>query len=190
MLPRFYYALTYDYDNQIYGLTWDYDSDGNVFGCKIDVLDPDDNYSVVSSTPLKVDGKDFIANYTQSLAFDYSTGDLWWSACNDDDDYSMIKIDPLTFETVRYGSIGVREGFGGMYIAYDIADKRTAPARVSNLNFTIDATGANKVTLSWTNPSTQWNRRTLSSLSQVLIYRDDATTPVATLDATARWVRE
>lgn len=188
-LPEFYFALAYDYDNQLYGLTWNYDPadpEGKVFGAKIDVLDPDDNYSVISSTPIKVDGKEYVAYYSQNIAFDYSTGDLWWSSCNADGEYSMIKIDPLTFETVRYGSIGVKESFGGMYIPFETGEKRTAPARVSDLNFTIDANGANKVTLTWTNPSTQWNRRTLSSLSQVLIYRDDATTPVATLDATGK----
>ncbi|MDE5929767.1 MAG: T9SS type A sorting domain-containing protein [Muribaculaceae bacterium] len=187
-LPAYYMAAAFDYDNQLYALRWVGNDKGEVVGTALDVLDPADDYNVISSTPILVDGKPFKIYYdNNSIAFDHSTGDIWWSAWNIEANNVLVKIDPLTFETESFGYFGMQEGVDGLSIAYEVAEARSAPARVENLNFVKDEAGDNKVTITWTNPTRRWNRRTLSNLSSVEIYRDAYEgEPVATLPATGK----
>lgn len=188
----YYFAGAYSMDNEFYGLTWSYDEDGMVTGTVIDVLDVEDNYRRISSNPIKVEGKDWIINYENNMVFDYTTGDLWWSAVqlpkgSETEVVRLVKIDPLSFTTESCGTMGANEAVGGMYIDYVTAQDRRAPAQVKDANFKIDNSGNIKVTLTWTNPSTMWNRRTLNNLSAVEIYRDAYPgTPVATVPATGK----
>lgn len=193
VLPEYYMAAAFDYDNQLLALRWEGDAEGNIVGTRLDVLDPTDNYNVISSTPILVNGQPYRLYYdTNSIAVDYTTGDIWWSAWGllaGEENFSanyLIKIDPLTCATENYGKMGVDEGIDGLYVPYqELGQARTAPARVENLNFTKDANGDNKVTLSWTNPTTYWNRRSMKNLSSVEIYRDNLEgQPVGTVSAT------
>ncbi|MDE6097293.1 MAG: T9SS type A sorting domain-containing protein [Muribaculaceae bacterium] len=185
--PEYYMAAVYNYDNQICAIRWDYDEEGIRTGTVLDVIDPEDDFNVISSTPILVDGKPWLVYYQNNMTIDYTTGDIWWSAWNDKAQNRLVKIDPLTFATENFGSYGVSEGVDGLYVAYDVAESRNAPARVENLNFAIDPQGNNNTTLSWTNPSTRWNRRSLTNLTSVQIYRDSYEgTPVGTLDATGK----
>lgn len=183
-LENYYFCMAFNYDGDLYAIRWDYDFDSNLIGAVLDIMDPTDNFEIIQSKNLTVDNKSFKVYYQNTLDFDYTTGDLWWGATNNEAEQYLVKIDPQRLTTENKGKFGMQEAITGMNIPYRTADKRTAPAVVSDLNFTIDPNGADKVTLTWTNPSKQWNLGTLKSLAEVLIYRDSYEgEPVATLDA-------
>ncbi len=183
-LPEYYFAMAFDYDGKVYAIRWDYDNDFYVVGTVLDVYDED--WELETSTPIRVDGRDFKSYYQHGLIFDYSTGDLWWTATNMEGNQYLVNIDPGTGKTVNKGTIGFNETIIGLHIPYVTADARTAPARVENLNYSVDHNGENKVTLTWTNPSKQWNRFTLKNLAEVRVYRDSYDgEPVAILPADA-----
>lgn len=210
-LKEYYFTAAYDYDNTVYAIRWKYNDKGAVTGTILDIFDCNDFSEPMSSRELTVDGKPWYIYYDNSLTIDHTTGDLWWAATQvanmpqiaasetpiqEEIKYALVKIDPDNFSTVNYGTLGTNEQVGGMYIKYETAESRMAPAQVKNLNFAIDQTGAQKVTLSWTNPSTTWGRKTLSNLSEVYIYRDNSAEPVAKVAASGKagqamtWVDE
>lgn len=184
-LDDYYFCMAFDYDGNLYAIRWTYNAKGERTGCNLDIFDED--FDRVKTTPLYVDGASFLIYFQNGLEFDYTTGDLYWAAANDDTNGYLIKIDPSTGATTNLGRTGYNEMLKALYVPYRTAESRTAPALVSKLAFAIDENGANKVTLTWTNPSTQWNRKVLSTLKEVRVYRDEnLTTPVATLDAAGK----
>lgn len=201
-LSKYYFSAAFSYDNELYAITWKYDDKGNITGTLLDVLDPEDNFDVISSNELLVDGKPWIIYYDNNITFDYTTGELWWNAVQvsnykeflanpqtvvPQEDIRLIKIDPRSNTTENFGDYGTMTNIGGMYIDYDIAESRTAPAIVENTSFTIDPQGADKVTINWTNPTMRWNRSKLSNLASVEIYRDSYPgSPVGTVTATGK----
>jgi hypothetical protein len=193
-LDEYYFCMAFNYDGDLYAIRWNYDYDGNLIGTILDIFDED--FNIIQTKTLTVDSKAFKVYYQNTLSFDYTTGNLWWGATDSDADQYLVKIDPQKLTTENKGRIGYQEAIVGMSIPYTTADARTAPAAVSNLKFTIDPNGANKVTLSWTNPTKCWNLSTLKSIAEVLVYRDSYDgEPVATLtDATVggdmSWVDE
>ena len=77
----------------------------------------------------------------------------------------------------------------GSYVSLPIDHQFKQSDNEFGLYTVIDANGDNKVTLSWDNPATRWNRRPLSNLSEVWIYRDSYSgEPVAKLPATGKKV--
>lgn len=201
VMPDYYFAAAFDYNNQLYAIRWKYDAKGKFTGAILDVFEAGDYTEPISTTEVKVDGKPYYIYFQNNLAFDYSTGDLWLAGSqivnmpsyqgsegvSPDIKNQLIKIDPLKYTTENKGTFGYLEMIGGMYIPYTTADAQTAPARVSDLKFTPCTDGSQQVTLSWTNPSTYWNCRKMSNLSEVRIYRDGFDgAPVATLPATGQ----
>lgn len=181
-LDDYYFAISFDYDGTLYGVRWKYNAAGTVTGTMLDSFDA--NFKVTSSRELLVDKAPWLGYYQHGLDFDYTTGDLIWSATNNEGKQKMVRINPDTAETELFGNIGINETFLGLYVPYQTADARTAPARANNLSFTIDQNGENSVTISWTNPSTFWNRKAMSDLQSVKVYRDSQEgEPIATLDA-------
>lgn len=132
---------------------------------------------------IKVQGEEFMINYTNDLAFDHTTGDLYWAADDDNNWQRIIRIDPETGDTYRMGLVGTYESICAMYIPSTFADSRTAPAGVKSIHVNYDDSHA--MTLSWTNPSTQWNRQPLASLQGVKVARDEEDNVVANLTAVA-----
>ena len=189
-LLSYYYAVAFNYDGQLFGISWKAgkpDAEGNryVIGNNIDEIDLEDG-TTITTKELKVEDKPFIGYYQHGLGFDYSTGDLYWFATNIEGYQYLIRINPDNFSTEKLGNTGFANVAIGPHIEYRTAEDRKAPAMPTNLSFTIDPSGENKVTLNWTNPSTTWNRRSLTDLSKVYVYRDNMEgTPVAQLDATA-----
>lgn len=186
-LSEYYFCMAFDYDGRPYAIRWDYDHDdpnGTVTGAVLERFD--DKWNVEFSRELKVDDKAFKPNYQHGLDFDYETGDLWWLATNGAGEQYVVKINPDDGSTVNYGRLGFGETGVGLHVPFTItADSRTAPARVADLNYTIN--DDHNVVLSWTNPSTQWNRKKLSEMAEVAIYRDKFSgTPVATVDAAGK----
>lgn len=193
-LNRYYFGIAFDYDGNLYGVTWEYRAEGNgqysISGTRLDQFD--DEFEYIKGTRLLVDESPFIPYYQHGLEFDYTTGDLYWAAC----DYanhkqSLVRINPDNGKTENLGVIGRNEQMVGLHIPFITADARTAPARVSNLSYAFDPQGANKTTLTWTNPTTQWNRKDLADLVEVNIYRDDMkSAPVGTVAAAGQKGKE
>ena len=184
-LDEYYFAISFDYEGNLYGVRWKYNDAGTVTGTLLDTFDAD--FKVTSSRELRVNNAAWLGYYQHGLDFDYTTGDLIWSATNTEGNQKMVRINPDTAETELLGNVGINETFLGLYVPYQTADARTAPARAENLSFTIDENGANSVTISWTNPSTLWNRAEMSDLQSVKVYRDSQDgTPIATLDASGK----
>lgn len=183
-LKGYYYAIAFDYDGKLWGVSWLTDGT-NITGNKLDVINPADG-SAVSSNELRVEGRAFIGYYQHGLGFDYTTGDLYWFATNAEGSQYLVRVNPDNASTEKLGPTGYANIAVGPHIEYRTADSRTAPAIPTDLSFTVDPEGADKVTLNWTNPTITWNRAQLSDLANVNIYRDNLTsTPVATLPATA-----
>lgn len=193
-LNRYYFGIAFDYDGNLHGISWKFRANTSnqldVTGARLDrfeYYEDDEEFDLKKSTDLMVDGTPFKAYYQHGLDFDYTTGDLIWAATNTDFDQFLVKVDPNSAKTTNMGRIGINEKIAGLYVPYITADSRTAPARVENLSFAFDATGANKTTLSWTNPTTQWNREALSDLVEVNIYRDNMkSAPVGTVEAAGK----
>lgn len=188
-LNRYYFAIAFDYDGTLYGITWTYRAQGNgtsqISGTRLDQFD--DEFEYKKGTTILVNETAYLPYYAHSLDFDYTTGDLYWGACDTDYNQTLVKVDPDTGKTESLGKFGNSEIVNGLYIPFITADSRTAPARVNGLTYAFDPQGANKTTLTWTNPTTQWNRKTLSNLVEVNIYRDDMkSAPVGTVDASGK----
>lgn len=184
-LDQYYFAAAFDYDGNLYAVRWDLDKDSKLIGTRLDTFDR--NFKVTGSHVLKVDGQAYLSYFQHGLDFDYSTGDLIWAATDADGKQKMIRINPDTYETENLGNVGFGETMIGIYVPYHTAADRMAPAMAKNLGFTVDANGQNNVTINWTNPTTTWNRKSLSDLKSVEVYRDTYPgTPIATLDAAGK----
>lgn len=179
-LDEYYFCIAFDYDGTPWGIRWLYNMQQSQMplGSRLVKFKDAVDWEVDSYFDLKVDGQAYPSNYIHTLDFDYTTGDLYWGATNNDARQSLVKINPETGETERLGSVGFSEVISGLYIPYVTADHREAPARVSGLSFTPSQDGSNSVTLSWTNPTKQWNRKDLTQLGDVEIYRDDMMSPI------------
>lgn len=169
-LPDYYFCIAFDYDGMLYGIRWIADSDEILIGAALDRFDED--FEVLDSRELKVNGAPFRVYYQNGLDFDHTTGDLWWTACDTDGNQALVKINPDTAETERCGSVGFNECVVGLHVPFLTAEDRQAPAQVNGLNFTPCTDGSNTVTLSWTNPTTMWNRQSLSEITDIAIWRD------------------
>lgn len=184
-LDEYYFAMAFDYDGNLYAIRWDYDKDKNLTGTRLDVFDKD--FKVEKSMPILIDGKAYKSYFQHGLDFDYTTGELIWAATDDQGTQKMVRITPETGATTNYGGVGYGEIMLALHVPYTTAAHRAAPAKANGLDFTIDPNGENNVTIAWTNPSTTWNRKTLSDLTSVRIYRDKHEgAPISTIDATGK----
>lgn len=171
-LKDFYFAFAAGMDNNFYAIRWAYGEDKVITGTVLDVFDP--SFKIIRSTEVKVDGKAFKPYYQHGLDIDHTTGDIWWAATNNQAKQYLVKIDPLTGETQNYGSVGYNDVVIGLSLpSFLRGDAMTAPAQVKDLAFEICTDGSDEVTLSWTNPTTQWNREPLTSMEEVYVYRDE-----------------
>lgn len=181
-LDDYYFGIAFDYDGNLYAIRWDYDSQGILTGTRLDEFDAD--FKVKKSTKILVDGAEFKSYFQHGLDFDYTTGDLIWSATNNEAYQKMVRINPDTYETTNMGSVGFNEVMVALHVPYRVAQHREAPAKATDLNFRVDRDGNNSVTVTWTNPATMWNRKPLTNLASVKVYRDNMNgEPIATLDA-------
>lgn len=134
---------------------------------------------------LSYNGSSFVTAYYGTMSFDYTTGDLYWIALRADDNKQQLYT--VNLETGNMEALGAFWGdFVGLYIPYTLPENENAPAKVQDLKATPDMTGSMKSTLTWTNPSLQWNKKELTDLKEVQIYKDGSETPAATLLQKAR----
>lgn len=120
------------------------------------------------------------AAYDQTMAFDYSTGVLYWF---NNGRYALYTINPKTGKATGINNLfynGEYDSLGAMMIPY-INVAAGAPDRVTGRSATVSGTS---VKLAWTLPTTDAQGNTLASLSGVKVLRDGV--QVASLDATAK----
>lgn len=188
-LGDYYLCGAFDYDGYFYGVRWVLDTENNnmLIGSALDKFDK--NFKRIDTKELLVDGKPFLSYYQHGMDVDYTTGDLVWAATDAEGNQVMVRINPETAATKRMGNhgVGFQETMCGLYVPYTVAEDREAPAIVNDLEFAIDKNGANKVTISWTNPKTLWNRQPMTNLQNVKVYRDDPNSePLTTIDAAGK----
>ncbi|MFN2395795.1 MAG: carboxypeptidase regulatory-like domain-containing protein [Bacteroidales bacterium] len=142
------------------------DADGNMYGINLD----DNLYTIDANTgtgtvvgPLGV-----TINYAQDIAFDRDNDVLYGALYTTTG--GLYTIDVTTgAATLINNFVAEVAGFG---IPYATAED-DAPAAVDDLTATAAAEGALEATLTWTNPSTQFNGDPLTELTEVNVYRGD-----------------
>lgn len=180
-------AMAIDYDGNFYFLRYETIDGENISGTHFEKMQLDANKRMkrVFDKSLTVRGEAFPLYYLNDFTIDHTTGDLYWAADDHENWQRLVRIDPETAETTYIGAIGWYESVAGMYIPFQTAASRTAPARATN--FSIDyANRGSAVTLGWQNPTTQWNRSTLTDLTSINIARDNVSNIVGTVSATGQ----
>lgn len=142
----------------------------------------DDKFYKISKT----DGKATLvgelgadAAYDQTMAFDYSTGVLYWY---NNGRYGLYTIDPATGKAKGINNVyynGEYNSVNAMMIPY-INVAKGAPDRVTGREATVSGTS---VKLTWALPVKDAQGNALASLGGIKVLRDG--TQVASLDATA-----
>lgn len=177
-----YYYLTLDctYEGQLYGIRFKADKTGQQsigsYLCKIN------KFTGLSEEPieLKENGQAFAPNGAQTMAFDHTTGNLWWLGLNTNGYQYLMKVNTVSGELTNKGTFGYASQGVGLYIPFASADSRLAPSCVTNLTATPATNGILKATLKWNNPTTRWNGSELTELQDVVIYRDGLQVDVVT----------
>ena len=175
-LDYVYFNVTFDYDGTMWGVRAKEDKDGYASGTLLVKFNQD--FEPEASMELLKEKNPFIQGSYGSLAFDYSTGDLYWFAISSPYKYGYLFRVPTEMKKsceMEYLS-GVSTGtqINGMYIPYLTADSREAAGRVTTIDVVPADDAVSKNTVSWTNPTLAWNRTELSDLAEVRVYRKKA----------------
>ncbi len=118
------------------------------------------------------------AAYDQTMCFDYNTGILYWVNAGDGNLYT---VDTATGAATAIGALaldGTASSISGIMVPY-INVANGAPDRVTKRKATVNG---NSVTISWTNPTTDAQGKSLTELTGVKVMRDSQV--VATVAAT------
>lgn len=173
-------SLTFDYDGNMYTVSpwWKKDSSAGTYSLTGTNLSKyDENLQLVSGSVkhiADVELQDYVVMGSNgSLQFNYTTGDLWW-ICMNTSGYDKIGMLDEKGQYTNTQSFYPGDQLIGLYIPYLTADERGAAAQVSNLQALPNEEGANKATVKWTNPTTTWNKQSLSDMKEVLVYRKKA----------------
>lgn len=114
---------------------------------------------------------DIYPSSLQSMDFDHNTNRLYWASMR----YGTCQFYEINLEDVSLDQIGSFPDsyqVGGLFLAFTQAGP-SAPYAVSGLKADHDPQGGLKTDLSWTNPNTTFEGKTLSSLTYAEIYRND-----------------
>lgn len=182
-LEVYVFAAAYNLDGKLYAIVGKANAEGNYVGSEIVELNPNDNFKEVANSrkEIKKDGNPIVPNYTHTADFDHTTGDLYWMASDKSSYQYGIKIDPVTGASTTLGLIGFGDVVSALYIPYETAETRKAPARVENLQATYKDGKPNQAIVTWTNPTKTWDKETLASISKVTVARDSRDNVVASL---------
>lgn len=175
-LDYVYFNIAFDYDGTMWGMRAKEAKDGTTAGSLLVKFNQD--YEPEASMEILKEKSAFIQGTYGSLAFDYSTGDLYWYGVSYPYYYGYLFRVPTEMKKscdAEYVS-GVATGtsLNGMYIPYLTADSREAAGRVTTIDVVPADDAVSKNTLSWTNPTLAWNRTELSDLAEVRVYRKKA----------------
>lgn len=170
------YNFCFDYDGTMWAVRAKADKDFNAVGTELVKFNQD--YEVESVMELLKEKSPIIQGTFGSMAFDYSTGDLYWYAVTWPNAYAYLFRVPTEMkkscELEYMGGVATGTMLNGMYIPYLTADSREAAGRVTSIAAVPADDAVSKNTLSWTNPTLAWNRTELSDLAEVRVYRKKA----------------
>ncbi len=152
-----YITMTADIDGNLYVI----DISGNLLR-----LDPENDYA---ETLIGRTGRT-PASRLQTMDYDPVSRRIFWAA-----DYStaladLCMIDPATGKTEVVGLLGTDSRMAGLTVPFAYP-ATGAPAGVSALTATPDATGGNSVKISFTAPSKTYGKTNLASISGITLSR-------------------
>ena len=93
-------------------------------------------------------------NYVQSMAFDLTTGELFWAQIYSSSDIGLYKVDPTTANTCFLGQIGSHGAeLTGLFMGDD-----NQPSCIAPVNTTVSEVGPYSANISWVGPtgSNEW----------------------------------
>ena len=170
------FNFCFDYDGTMWAVRAKADKNFNVVGTELVKFNQD--YEVESVMELLKEKSPIIQGTFGSMAFDYSTGDLYWYAVTYPNAYAYLFRVPTEMkkscELEYMGGVATGTMLNGMYIPYLTADSREAAGRVTSIAAVPADDAVSKNTVSWTNPTLAWNRTELSDLAEVRVYRKKA----------------
>lgn len=123
-----------------------------------------------------------VGNYSQSMEFDKTTHKLWWVAQTTDGNAYMVNLDTTTGRYAKRNLIKGKPQILALAIPYQFVPDN-APSYVGSFKAAPTQDGGSDVALTWTNPSTDYRGNSMSTLSEVKIYRN------STLAATLKDVK-
>ncbi len=175
-LDYVYFNVTFDYDGTMWGVRAKEGKDGTPSGTLLVKFNQD--FEPEASMELLKEKSPLIQGTYGAMAFDYSTGDLYWYAVTYPNAYAYLFRVPTEMkkscELEYMGGVATGTMLNGMYIPYLTADSREAAGRVTSIAAVPADDAVSKNTLSWTNPTLAWNRTELSDLAEVRVYRKKA----------------
>ncbi len=110
--------------------------------------------------------------YLQCMEFDHNSETLYWAADYKTKLADFSVVDTQTGKATVIGGLGVDSRLAGLYIPFDVPASG-APDAITNVSAVSDQSGANSITLSWTNPSQTYGKVKLTSISKVVVSRGD-----------------
>lgn len=175
-LDYVYFNVTFDYDGTMWGVRAKEGKDGKPSGTLLVKFNQD--FEPEASMELLKEKSPLVQGTYGAMAFDYSTGDLYWYAVTYPNAYAYLFRVPTEMkkscELEYMGGVATGTMLNGMYIPYLTADSREAAGRVTSIAAVPADNSVSKNTLSWTNPTLAWNRTELSDLAEVRVYRKKA----------------
>ncbi|WP_297007101.1 fibronectin type III domain-containing protein [Prevotella sp.] len=175
-LDYVYFNVTFDYDGTMWGVRAKEGKDGTPSGTLLVKFNQD--FEPEASMELLKEKSPLVQGTYGSMAFDYSTGDLYWYAVTSPNAYAYLFRVPTEMkkscELEYMGGVATGTMLNGMYIPYLTADSREAAGRVTSIAAIPADDAVSKNTVSWTNPTLAWNRTELSDLAEVRVYRKKA----------------
>lgn len=175
-LDYVYFNVTFDYDGTMWGVRLKEGKDGTPSGTLLVKFNQD--FEPEASMELLKEKSPLVQGTYGAMAFDYSTGDLYWYAVTCPNAYAYLFRVPTEMkkscELEYMGGVATGTMLNGMYIPYLTAASREAAGRVTSIAAVPADDAVSKNTLSWTNPTLAWNRTELSDLAEVRVYRKKA----------------
>ena len=149
------FNFCFDYDGTMWAVRAKADKNFNVVGTELVKFNQD--YEVESVMELLKEKSPIIQGTFGSMAFDYSTGDLYWYAVTYPNAYAYLFRVPTEMkkscELEYMGGVATGTMLNGMYIPYLTADSREAAGRVTSIAAVPADNSVSKNTVSWTNPT-------------------------------------
>jgi len=120
----------------------------------------------------------------QTMDFDHTTGLLYWASSTNSKDnrnVTMLRFDlsKSPVEVVELGKAGDQCNIVAMYIPF-VKDGVNVPEAPSDFSIIPSEEGSKKATLKWTNPTKTFDGKPLSSITSIIIMREND--EVATLN--------
>lgn len=173
-LEFYVWAAASDYDGNLNVIVARPNSKGEYVASEFLKLDASNGFKEIAGTrhEIKRNGFAIVPYYTHTAEVDHTTGDFYWLGADKSGFQYVYKINPDTGEHKSYGSVGYGDVITGLYIPYETAKDRKAPARVQGLQATYKKGDHAKAVLAWRNPTTTWDRKPLSSITKITIARD------------------